>query len=89
MTDTNHLIPHTEDSPRESSIEEELSGLNARLDMLGQQMNWLCENLQSLFLFVNEMGSSGGGLRGMISALKKSHAPIPSELFAEIEGQQP
>jgi hypothetical protein len=46
--------------------------VNARLDMLGEQMNWLCENLASLFGFVNQIGNNGGGIRGMMKAMKQS-----------------
>ena len=45
--------------------------LARRLDVLGQQMNWLCENLTSLFTFVNQMGQNGGGIRGMLSLLRQ------------------
>lgn len=47
-----------------------LDSLAARLDVLGNQMNWVCENLQSVFAFVQQMGQSGGGFRGMMQALK-------------------
>jgi hypothetical protein len=47
-----------------------LDDLAARMDMFGEQMNWLCENLQSLFVFVNQVGSNGGGIRGLLSAMK-------------------
>lgn len=55
-----------------------------RLDMMGEQMNWLCENLQSLFSFVNTVGNSGGGLRGLMQAMKhspdlSSNGPIEAE----------
>jgi hypothetical protein len=42
------------------------------MDMFGEQMNWLCENLQSLFLFVNQMGANGGGIRGLMKAMKET-----------------
>lgn len=45
--------------------------LAAKLDSLGLQMNWLCENLQSLFQFVNQMSGSGGGIRSVMHALKQ------------------
>jgi hypothetical protein len=47
-----------------------LDDLAARMDMFGEQMNWLCENLQSLFAFVNQVGQSGGGIRGLLQAAK-------------------
>lgn len=61
-----------------------LESLSARLDayeaaslnrdnQLGLQMNWLCENLQSLFVFVQQVGQNGGGIRGMMQAIR--HAP--------------
>lgn len=45
--------------------------LAAKLDILGQQMNWLCENLTSLFAFVQHMSSNGGGIRGLMHMLKQ------------------
>jgi hypothetical protein len=51
-----------------------------RMDLLGQQMNWLCENLQSLFSFVNQLGANGGGIRSVVHALRQG----PPELKAEI-----
>jgi hypothetical protein len=57
----------------EQSTAITLDDIALRMDALGNQMNWLCENLQSLFLFVSQVNSNGGGLRGMLSALK--HAP--------------
>lgn len=47
-----------------------LESLQGRMDMFGEQMNWLCENMQQLFAFVNQMGQQGGGIRGLISAMK-------------------
>lgn len=52
-----------------------LDDLAKRIDILGQQMNWLCENLQSLFGFVNAMSNNGGGVRGLMKALKEQQAP--------------
>ena len=58
----------------ETPVEEvTLESLAARMDSLGKQMDWLCENLQALFMFVNQVGQNGGGLRGMLAAIK--HAP--------------
>ena len=59
----------------EQPLEEEpeevtLKSLADRIDIIGQQMDWLCENLQSLFAFVNQMSGSGGGIMGMMKALK-------------------
>lgn len=49
-----------------------LEDLATRMDMFGEQMNWLCENLAQLFQFVNAMGSSGGGIRGIMKAMKET-----------------
>jgi len=54
-------------SPEEVTLAE----LARRLDILGNQMNWLCENLTSLFAFVNQMGQQGGGIRGLMHMLKQ------------------
>lgn len=48
-----------------------------RDDQLGAQMNWLCEKLQSLFLFVDQAGKHGGGIRGMMQVLRSA----PPELI--------
>ena len=59
---------------QEPELKEEvtLEVLAAKVDMLGEQMNWLCENLAALFGFVNKMGESGGGIRGMMKAMKET-----------------
>lgn len=57
--------------PSAEESEVTLADLAAKMDTLGLQMNWLCENLQSLFQFVNAMGQNGGGIRGLMSALKQ------------------
>ena len=62
-----------DDSPEETTLDD----LARRMDVLGNQMNWLCENLTSLFAFVNQMGQSGGGIRGLMTMLK---AGPPAEL---------
>ena len=49
-----------------------LDDLAARMDMFGEQINWLCENLAALFGFVNQMGASGGGIRGLMKAMKET-----------------
>lgn len=68
MSDTDVVSPSTPAS------EVTLSDLAERMDVLGQQMNWVCENLQSLFNFVNEMGQNGGGIRGLMKMLKQQQA---------------
>lgn len=57
------------------AAEVTLADLAKRMDALGEQMNWLCENLVSLFSFVNQMSQNGGGIRGMMKALKQQEAP--------------
>jgi hypothetical protein len=42
------------------------------LDQIGTQMNWLCDNLQSLFSFINHLNSNGGGMRGLMKAMKSA-----------------
>ena len=66
-----------EDSPIETP-EVTLNDLAIRMDMFGEQMNWLCENLQSLFAFVNQIGSSGGGIRGLLAATKSGVPAVSS-----------
>jgi hypothetical protein len=56
-----------------------LETLAARLDSLGKQMDWVCENLAALFQFVNQIGSNGGGIRGMMALLKQGPPPIPAQ----------
>lgn len=62
-----------------------LDDLAQRMDMFGEQMNWLCDNMQSLFQFVSQMGQNGGGIRGLLSAMKKgapelTDSPVESEV---------
>lgn len=52
------------------TLSVQLEAANQRIDMLGGQMNWMVENLQQLFQFVTVMGSSGGGIRGLMHAMK-------------------
>lgn len=59
----------------ETSVAESLAELGRKMDTLGQQMNWLCENLSSLFGFVNQMSQNGGGIRGMMHALRQGPPP--------------
>ena len=60
------------DMPQDSEIKQEvtLSDLAAKVDIIGQQLNWLIENLQTVFMFVQQVGSNGGGIRGMLKAIK-------------------
>lgn len=63
----------TDDSLDEVQVKEEitLESIAVRLDALGGQMNWLCENLAQLFTFVSAMGQNGGGIRGAMKMLKE------------------
>jgi hypothetical protein len=56
-----------------------LEDLGKRMDALGQQMNWLCENLASLFAFVNTMSSNGGGIRGLMKTIKQQESLVVTE----------
>lgn len=60
-------------SGEKEEVKEEvtLESLAARMDALGKQMDWLCENLSSLFVFVSQMGQNGGGIRGLMAMLKQ------------------
>lgn len=76
-------MPDIPDSPPVSPPDVTLDSLAHRLDALGKQMDWLCENMQSLFLFVQTVGQNGGGIRGMLQTLR--HAP-PEMVTKQLEG---
>lgn len=61
-----------------------LDALAARIDALGRQMDWLCENLASLFGFVSSMSSQGGGIRGMLKALRTESPELTSVGTSEV-----
>jgi hypothetical protein len=74
-----------------SELEEQqeitLEQVAQRLDALGQQMNWLCENMASLFGFVNQMGKNGGGIRGLMRTIKDATPPeLKQQLEQETQG---
>lgn len=71
----------TQDEPMLPTNTEEitLNSLADRLDILGNQMNWLCENLQSVFVFVQQMGQSGGGWRGMLQSFRNGQQEVVNE----------
>lgn len=88
MTDTTEgflpTTPCTPIGPIELKEEVTLESLCDRLDMLGEQMNWLCDNLAGLFGFVNNMQQNGGGIRGAMKMLKDmpeigTQGDIPNE----------
>lgn len=49
-----------------------LESLAARLDAIGAQLEWLCNNLAGLFSFASNLSANGGGIRGMMKAMKES-----------------
>lgn len=59
-----------------------------KLDALGAQMNWLCENMQSLFQFASVMGNNGGGIRGLMKSMKDA-VPALKQMEVEGVGHQP
>lgn len=59
------------------SREVTLESLSAKIDLLGQQLDWLCNNMDGMFQFVTQMGQNGGGIRGMLKSLKD--APVMSQ----------
>lgn len=68
-----------------------LEELGRRLDIIGQQTDWMVENLQSLFVFVQQMNNNGGGIRGMLAALKQAPPdmtvkPVISEATDKVGG---
>lgn len=81
-----------------SDIESPLTGvvtneeIAARLDSLGQQMDWLCENMSQLFQFVGAVSNNGGGIRGLMRSLKDQqpnlsttgNTPVGSQIRQQI-----
>ena len=82
MTDTS-TIPLQEPEIKE---EVTLESLSHRLDMLGEQMNWLCDNLAGVFELVTQLGANGGGLMGMMKMMKSG--PVVDTTVIEGEQQQ-
>jgi hypothetical protein len=66
MSDTN-TVPTQEPEIKEVVT---LESLGNAINTIGEQMNWLCDNLAGLFGFVNQMGANGGGIMGLRKALK-------------------
>jgi hypothetical protein len=54
----------------EATVKEELT-VDEKLDRLGAQMNWLVENLSSLFVFAQQLGNNGGGIMGLLKGMKQ------------------
>lgn len=56
--------------PVEPEVKEELT-VDEKLDRIGAQLNWLCENLSSLFAFATQLGNNGGGIMGLLKGMKQ------------------
>lgn len=78
MDDSQTVVAAATETP-----EIDLNEVGRRIDLLGQQLDWLCENMQSLFSFVNQMGQSGGGIRGLMHALKNGAPQLDSQPVEE------
>lgn len=71
-----------------------LESLAARLDAIGGQLEWLCNNLASLFSFVGTVSNSGGGIRGMMKAMREappvvvgSNGEVLQQTLAEVSDE--
>jgi hypothetical protein len=62
-----------------------LETLSVRLDIIGRQLDWLCENMAGMFSFVQTTAQNGGGIRGMLKSLKD--APVMSPQQAQLKQQ--
>lgn len=62
-----------------------LESLSHRLDLIGNQLDWLCENMAGMFQFVTTMGQNGGGIRGVLRSLKEAPAITPQQQTAKQE----
>lgn len=60
------------DTETQATLEE----VSKKLDMIGNQMNWMCENLVALFGFVQQVSNNGGGIRGIMQAMKQAPPQI-------------
>jgi hypothetical protein len=68
MSDTSTTVQQEPEVKQEVTLES----LAMKVDMLGEQLNWLCENLAGVFGMVTTMTANGGGLRGMMKAMKEA-----------------
>lgn len=41
---------------------------------IGNQLNWLCENLAGVFGMVTALSQNGGGVRGLMKVMKEMNA---------------
>jgi len=60
-------------------LAERLDKVVEALNSLGAQSNWMCENLNELFQFVQAIGNNGGGIRGMMQLLKQGPPALKTE----------
>jgi hypothetical protein len=67
----------TTDSVIDDSGEVTLESLASRIDIIGQQLDWLIDNLAGLFSFVNQMSTNGGGVMGLMKMLKTAPSQMP------------
>lgn len=54
----------------EPEVKEQLT-VDEKLDRIGAQLNWLVENLSSLFVFAQQLGNNGGGIMGLLKGMKQ------------------
>lgn len=60
-----------EPEPIESVVEgEQPLTLEQKIDLIGNQLNWLCENLAQVFGVVQSLSQNGGGVRGLMQMMK-------------------
>jgi hypothetical protein len=72
MSDNTQVVDNAVDSDAPITLEL----VNAKIDMIGNQLNWICENLVGLFAFVQQVGSNGGGIRGIMQLMKQGPPQI-------------
>jgi hypothetical protein len=53
------------------SDRELLVAVYRQQEQLGNQLNWLCENLAGVFGVVTAMSQNGGGVRGLMKVMKE------------------
>jgi hypothetical protein len=56
------------------SDRELLTAVYRQQEQLGNQLNWLCENLAGVFGIVTAMSQNGGGVRGLMKVMKEMNA---------------
>lgn len=47
--------------------------LEEKIDIIGKQLDWLCENLAQVFGVVQSLSTNGGGIRGLMKMMKESN----------------